>query len=55
MKPSSKSNLIPISSDDLTEIKKSSAHARDFFTRRKILGWPRIITIEGNHFIEKIN
>lgn len=48
-----KSTLIPITSDDLAEIKKSSQSASHIFRQLQIKGWPRIITIEGSHFIEK--
>ena len=49
------STLIPITTDQLDEIKKSTQSAIHIFRQLQIKGWPRIITIEGKHFIEKLN
>lgn len=50
-----KSTLIPVSLEQLEEIKKSVPSASHIFKSLQIKGWPRIITIEGKHFIEKLN
>lgn len=43
---------ISITQTDLNEIKHSRKHAEDFFKKRKILGWPRVITPEPHkHFL----
>lgn len=46
------SPMKPITQTDLNEIKHSRKHAEDFFKKRKILGWPRVVTPEPHkHFL----
>ena len=43
---------IPLTQTDLNEIKHSRKHAEDFFKKRRIHGWPRVVTTEpGKHFL----
>lgn len=43
---------ISITQTDLNEIKHSRQHAEDFFKKRKIIGWPRVVTPEPHkHFL----
>ena len=43
---------VPLTQTDLNEIKHSRKRAEDFFKKRRIHGWPRVMTTEpGKHFL----
>jgi len=43
---------LPITQTDLNEIKHSRQHAEDFFKKRNLKGWPRVVTPEPHkHFL----
>jgi hypothetical protein len=47
-----KQSFIPISQEQLDEIKKSREHAGKLFKLFQIKGWPRVVTPEPNkHFL----